>query len=163
MGNLEKPDDVISFGLIRPAQTMSNMSNPGQYGPVFEQACDQLIKGLSQDEAIKVAETLLVKKDEEFTIVPRETQEILVAHIDELQRHGIAAPEVVNIIQSYNQSTPQMAEINKQLISLDLSTGVSVQDMLKTKRETEVNVEAIANHIANEITTVSNIVNNSIS
>ena len=155
MGNLEKPDDVIAFGLIKPAQTMSQMSNPGQYSPVFEQACDQLIKGLSQEEAMKVAETLLVKKGEELAIVPRETQEILVAHIDELQRHGIAAPEVVSIIQSYNQSTPQMAEINKQLISLDLRSGVSIQDMLKTPRETEVNIAAIANHITNEISTKS--------
>jgi hypothetical protein len=155
MGNLSKTDDVIVFGLIKPAQRMAQMANPGQYGPVFNQACDQLIKGLSQDEAIMVAETLLVKKQDELTIVPRETQQILVARIDELQRHGMAAPEVVGLIQSYNESTPQMASINKQLIDLEMKSGASLNDIMQTKRDFDINVENIAKTIASEINSKS--------
>lgn len=151
MGTLQRPDDVINFALIKPAQTMSNMANPAQYSPIFSQACDQLVKGLSQNEAIAVAETLLLKKNDELTIAPQEVQKVLVAHIDELQKHGIAAPEVIGIIQSYNASSPTMAEINKQLITMEMDTGKSIKDIIATKRDTDVDIASIAAQIGKEI------------
>ena len=67
----------------------------------------------------------------------------------------MAAPEVTSIIQSYNQSNAQMAEINKKLINIEISNNVSLKDIVNTKRETEVNIEAIAKQIVAEVEKLS--------
>jgi hypothetical protein len=151
-GEINDVNTVMNVSVLRPMMMMNQMANPGQYSPVFNQAYDQLTKGLSIDNAFAVAETMLVNKDNELTIVPRETQKLITLHIDELQAKGIPAKDVIGIVQSYNESSIEMAQINKQLIDFEISNGASAKDVIATKREMEINIEKIAESIEKEMT-----------
>ena len=150
-GEINDVNTVMNVSVLRPMMMMNQMANPGQYSPVFNQAYDQLTKGLSIDNAFAVAETMLVNKDNELTIVPRETQKLITLHIDELQAKGISAKDVIGIVQSYNESSIEMAQINKQLIDFEMSNGASTKDVIATKREMEINIEKIAESIEKEM------------
>ena len=155
MGQIQDVNTAMNVAVLRPAMAMNQMANPGQYTSIFNEAHDQLIKGVPINDAFAIAETMLVKKDNELVIVSRETQELIADHINELQKHGISAKDVIGIINSYNQSTPEMAQINKQLISFELANGTPIKDVIATTREIDINVEKIAETIEGELGVLS--------
>lgn len=155
IGQIQDVNTAMNVAVIRPSMVMNQMANPGQYTGVFNQAYDQLAKGMSIDDAFAVAETMLIPKDNELVIVSRETQELIAEHIDELQKHGASAKDVIGVITSYNQSSIEMAQINKQLISFELANGSTIQDVISTPRDTEVNIESIAERVNAEMSKAS--------